>query len=95
MNQKSNKQLLRHANNELGTLVPQHFDQHFMARDINRISWNKKINPHLTGSTGINRGEKRGEKNGPRILLAHLPWEWARVERKEAQTPRLSIHTNS
>jgi hypothetical protein len=46
--------------------------------------WNKKINPHLTGSMRINRGEKRGEKNGPRILSTNLPWEQARVERKEA-----------
>jgi hypothetical protein len=50
--------------------------------------WNKKINPHLTGSMRINRGEKRGEKNGPRILSTNLPWEQARVERKEAQTPQ-------
>jgi hypothetical protein len=42
----------------------------------------------------IERRREEG-KNGPHILLAHLPWEWARVERKEAQTPRLSIHTNS
>jgi hypothetical protein len=59
-----------------------------MARDINRRSWNKKINPHLTGSKGIDRGKKRGEKNGPRILSTNLPWEQARVERMEAQTPQ-------
>jgi hypothetical protein len=42
-----------------GTLVPQHFDPHVMAIDTDRRNWNKKINPHLIRSTGIDRGEKR------------------------------------
>jgi hypothetical protein len=55
---RSNTEHQRDTNNELGTLVPQHLDQHVMARYINRRSWNKKINPHLTGSTGIDRGKE-------------------------------------
>jgi len=35
---------------------------------------------------GIDRGEKRGEKNNLCILPTNLPWGWARVERTEAQT---------
>jgi hypothetical protein len=58
-----------------------------MAIDTNQ-SWNKKINPYLTRSTGIDRGEKRRWKNDLRILSTNTPWEQARVERKETQIPR-------
>jgi hypothetical protein len=45
-----------------GTLVPWRFDPHVMAIDMNRRNWNKKINPHLTRSTGIDRGEREDRR---------------------------------
>jgi hypothetical protein len=55
-------------------------------KDMSRRCWNKKINPHLTRSTGIDRGGRR--KNGLRILSTNTPRQWMEAEGTGTQIPR-------
>jgi len=47
------------VNNQKGFLVSWYFGPHVMVNDTDQGNRNKKINPHLTRSTGVDRGEKR------------------------------------